>query len=191
MTLALSGFDFLVLPGRNNSTASHWQSLWLGLLPNSSRVLQADWERPDPQDWLRRVDAAVTSAPRKTVLIAHSLSTIAAVKWAGAASRENRAKVAAVFLAAPTDVENLDPSFDFVRQFAPIPQSPLPFPALVAASRNDPRVTFERARQFAQAWEARLADVGELGHIGNEANLGIWPLGLLLLGQLLKTAGLE
>ena len=191
MALALSGFDFLILPGRNNSSASHWQSHWLQLFPNSSRILQAGWETPDHKDWLRRLDDAVASAPRKAVLIAHSLSTIAAVKWAGAASAEKRAKVAAVFLASPTDEENADPSFDAVRPFAPIPQKPLPFPALVAASRNDPRVTFERARQFASAWEARLADVGELGHIGDDVDLGVWPLGLLLLGQLLKTAGLE
>jgi predicted alpha/beta hydrolase family esterase len=191
MAIALSGFDFLIHPGRGNSSASHWQSHWLTLFPNSSRVLQAGWDAPDPQDWLRRLDDAVASAPRPVVLITHSLSTIAAVKWAGTAPAAQRAKVAAAFLVSPTDVEDADPSFAAVRPFAPIPLAPLPFPALLAASRNDPRVTFERARQFALAWGAGLADVGELGHIGNDANLGIWPLGLLLLGQLLKTAGLE
>ena len=191
MTHALSGFDFLILPGRYNSSASHWQSHWLALFPNSGRVLQANWEQPDPKDWLRRLDDAVASAPRKAVLIGHSLSTVAVVKWAGTASAENLSKVAGAFLVAPTDVENADPPFDAVRPFAPIPLAPLPFPTLVAASRNDPRVSFERAQSFASAWQARLADVGELGHIGNDADLGIWPLGLLLLGQLLKTAGLE
>lgn len=190
MAIAFSSFDFLFLPGRGNSGPNHWQTHWLGAFPNASRVLQADWDKPDPVDWVRRVDAAVASAPRNVVLIAHSLATAAAVKWAAAASAELQAKVAGAFLVATTDVGNPDPSFDLVRSFAPLPMDPLPFPALVVASRNDPRVSFARAQAFAQAWGADLVDVGELGHIGTDAGLGIWPNGLVLLGKLLEKAGL-
>jgi predicted alpha/beta hydrolase family esterase len=70
-----------------------------------------------------------------------------------------------------------------------MPMKKLPFPALVVASRNDPRVTIEEAQRFAEAWGADIADVGELGHMGNEARLGLWPTGLLLLGRLLAKAG--
>lgn len=190
MPVAFTTFDFLFVPGRGNSLGGHWQTHWLGLFPNAARVLQASWDTPDPIDWVRRVDEAVGAAPRKVVLIAHSLSTAVVVKWADQAAPEKRSKVAAAFLAATTDVGNPDPSFDAVRPFAPVPMAPLPFPALVVASRNDPRVTFERSTEFARAWGAGLADVGDLGHIGNEANLGVWPTGLMLLGGLLKTAGL-
>jgi len=112
------------------------------------------------------------------------------VKWVAEADDGQRAKVAAALLVAPTNVEDPDPSFDLVRPFAPMPMSPLPFPTLVVASRTDPRVTFERATECARSWGAELADSGDLGHMGNEARLGLWPDGLLLLGRLLRQADL-
>ena len=183
-------FDFLALPGRGNSGPDHWISHWCQAFPNSSRVLQAEWDKPEPRDWIARVDTAVTSAPRKVVLLAHSLAVATTVKWAVEASREQLEKVAGALLVAPTHVADPDPSFDLVRPFAPMPLKPLPFPTLVVASRSDPRVTFDKATEFAAAWGAELADAGELGHMGNEARLGIWPNGLLLLGRLLERAGL-
>jgi len=188
MVTIAGDFDFLMLPGRGNSGPDHWMSHWCRVFPNSSRVLQAEWEKPDPRDWIGRVEAAVAAAPRRVVLLAHSLSVATAVKWAEQASPALHAKVAAALLVAPTDVEDPDPSFDLVRPFAPMPTKPLPFPALVVASRTDPRVGFDRARQFAAAWGVDLADAGDLGHMGNEMKLGLWPDGLLLLGRLLAKA---
>ena len=182
-------FDFLALPGRGNSGPQHWMSHWCRAFPNSSRVLQQNWDTPDPKDWIARVDAAIAGAPRKVVILAHSLSVATTVKWATGAGEVQRAKVAAAFLVAATNVEDPDPSFDLVRPFAPMPLEPLPFPALVVASRTDPRVTFDKAQAFARAWGADIADAGNLGHMGNEQALGLWPDGLLLLGRLLAKAG--
>jgi predicted alpha/beta hydrolase family esterase len=183
-------FDFLFLPGRGGSGVNHWQTHWLGALPNASRLVQDNWETPDPIDWIRRLDAAVVAAPRRVVLVAHSLSTIVAAKWAAGALPEHLGKVAAAFLVATTDVENPDPSFDVVRPFAPVPLQPLPFPTMVVASRDDTRVSFARAEEFATAWAAEFQDVGKLGHMGNDERLGGWSDGLLLLGRLLGKAGL-
>jgi predicted alpha/beta hydrolase family esterase len=189
--LQISGdFDFLSLPGRGNSGPDHWNSHWCQVFPNSSRVLQSNWDKPDPIDWIARVDAAIKQAPRRVVILAHSLAVATTVKWATSVTPQQTGKVAAAFLVAPTNVEDPDPSFDLVRPFAPMSLKKLPFPALVVASRNDPRVTFEKARLFAEAWGATLADAGELGHMGNEARLGVWPSGLLLLGRLLEQAKL-
>ena len=66
---------------------------------------------------------------------------------------------------------------------------PLPFPAMVLASRDDPYVAFDRARTFAAAWRATLVDMGMSGHMGNAANLGLWPAGLVHLGAFLATLG--
>lgn len=188
MISAAGHFDFLALPGRENSGPDHWMSHWCRAFPNSSRVLQAEWRRPDPKDWIARVDAAIAGAPRQVVLLAHSLSVATAVKWAAQADAALLEKVAGAFLVAATNVEDPDPSFDLVRPFAPIPLKRLPFPALVVASRTDPRVTFDKAQEFAAAWGADIADAGDLGHMGNEAKLGLWPTGLLLLGRLLEKA---
>lgn len=183
-------FDFLFLPGRCNSGTAHWQTRWLGTFQNSSRLLQGNWNAPDPVDWVARLDAAVASAPRPLVLVAHSLSTIATARWAADAAPQTLSKVAAAFLVAATDVENPDPAFDLVRSFAPVPMRPLPFPTLVVASRNDPRVSPARAEEFAKAWGAEFWDAGALGHMGNDDQLGMWPEGVLLLGRLLEKAGL-
>ena len=189
MIAADGDFDFLAIPGRGNSKSDHWMSHWCCAFPNSSRVLQANWDKPDPADWIARVDTAVAAAPRRVALLAHSLAVATTVKWAEQANEASRAKVLGALLVAPTNVANPDPSFDLVRPFAPMPMKKLPFPALVVASRNDPRVTIEEAQRFAEAWGADIADVGELGHMGNEARLGLWPTGLLLLGRLLAKAG--
>ncbi len=188
MINAAGDFDFLILPGRNNSGADHWLSHWCRVFANSSRVLQDDWHKPDPQAWIGRLDAAVQTAPRRVVLLAHSLAVATTVKWAVAATSAQTGKVACAFLVAPTNVEDPDPSFDLVRPFAPLPLERLPFPALVVASRTDPRVTFDQAASFAAAWGAELADAGDLGHMGSEMRLGLWPTGLLLLGRLLERA---
>jgi len=182
-------FDFLALPGRGNSGPDHWMSHWCGAFPNSSRVLQAEWDRPDPKDWIARVDAAVSQAPRRVVILAHSLAVTTTVKWAAAATPAQLEKIAGAFLVSATNVEDPDPSFDTVRPFAPMPMGKLPFPAALVASRNDPRVTLERARECAAAWGAELMEAGDLGHMGNEARLGLWPEGLLMLGRLLARAG--
>lgn len=188
MIAASGNFDFLAIPGRGNSNSDHWMAHWCCAFPNSSRVLQADWDTPDPADWIARLDAAVAAAPRSVVLLAHSLAVATTVKWADQAGENQRSKVLAAFLVAATNVENPDRSFDLVRPFAPMPMKALPFPALVVASRTDPRVTFDEAQRFASAWGADIADAGDLGHMGNEARLGIWPTGLLLLGRLLEKA---
>jgi predicted alpha/beta hydrolase family esterase len=183
-------FDFLVVPGRGNSKADHWMSHWCRAFPNSSRVLQASWDKPEPAGWIGQLDAAVRTAPRRVVILAHSLAVATTVKWAAQASGDHLSKVAAAFLVAATNVEDPDPSFDLVRSFAPMPLRPLPFPALVVASRTDPRVTFDKAQEFASAWGADFADAGDLGHMGNEAKLKMWPAGLLMLGRLLGKAAL-
>ena len=67
--------------------------------------------------------------------------------------------------------------------FAPMLLERLPFYTVVIASRDDERVSFERAQLFAQAWGATLIDAGRQGHMGNAAKLGLWPFGLLWFGQ--------
>jgi predicted alpha/beta hydrolase family esterase len=59
-----------------------------------------------------------------------------------------------------------------------------PFRTIVAASRDDPYVKFERAEFFATEWGAELVDVGEKGHINADSALGDWPEGQAILKRL-------
>jgi hypothetical protein len=73
------------------------------------------------------------------------------------------------------------------RGFDPILVKRLPFPSVVLASRNGDRVTFDRAEFFASAWGSRFIDVGAQGHIGSAMKLGLWPQGLVWLGQFIAS----
>ncbi len=175
-------FDFLLLPGLGNSGVDHWQSHWSMAFPNASRVLQDEWDHPRREDWLDRLDRHVADGRRPAILIGHSLGTALAVHWL--ASRPP-GRVKAALLVAPSDVESAAHTPEDVRDFAPLPRTRLPVPAIVVASRNDPYVDPGRAKTFAENWGADFFDAGELGHINGASKLGLWPQGLLVLGRLL------
>ena len=86
-------------------------------------------------------------------------------------------------LVAPGDVERPDLAAQ-IHGWAPIARQPLPFPALLVGSRNDPYCSLERAEALAQAWGARFVDYGERGHINAESGLGDWAEGHGWLQQL-------
>jgi predicted alpha/beta hydrolase family esterase len=90
----------------------------------------------------------------------------------------------AALLGAPPDLarRSAPPA---ARDFLPVPLVRFPVPALVVASTDDTYVSPARAREFADSWGADYCELPELGHINTASKLGLWPQGLLLLGQLL------
>jgi len=180
-----SDFDVLSLPGSHNSGPDHWQTHWEAAFSNMLRVGQDDWEVPVYSDWSFRLTETVNQCRRPVLLVAHSLGTALVARWSQEA--DTRA-VAGAFLVATSDVDRLAATPGYLmRGFAPVILGRLPFPSMVLASRNDDRVTIERAEAFASAWGSRFVDVGALGHIGSAAKLGIWPEGLVWFGQLIAS----
>lgn len=177
----LRAYDLLIHPGLGNSGVDHWQSYWCMAFPNATRVIQDEWDEPRRDAWLARLDAAIANGTRPAILVCHSLACALAVHWA---SRGNTGRIKAIMLVAPADVDSPAHTPDCVRNFAPLPQTRLPLPTLVVASSNDTYLAMDRARALAQAWGADLCAVGDLGHINSEMRLGLWPQGLVLLGQL-------
>ena len=170
---------YLVIPGYTNSGPEHWQSLWERGNPGFRRVQQRDWDHPDRGEWVRALDAAIRAESEPPVLLAHSLGCIAVAHWAA----EHHHPVAGALLVAPADVERTDAP-EPIRNFAPVPLAPLPFPSIVAASSDDPYLGPERAAHFARCWGSRLVDLGAAGHINTDAGFGPWPQGLELLREL-------
>jgi predicted alpha/beta hydrolase family esterase len=179
----------LVLPGWTNSGPDHWQSRWQRAHPAWRRVEQRDWDRPDPAAWLAALDAAVgeatAAAGRPPVLVGHSLGALLVPAWAAA---RPAARAAAALLVAPPDVERADTPAELLG-FAPMPRARLAFPAVLAASRDDPYLAFDRAEAFAAAWGAELHDCGRAGHVTTASGHGPWPEGERLLESLLARAG--
>ncbi len=175
----------LTLPGWQNSGPDHWQSLWeqrFGYM----RVEQHDWMHPLRGDWIARLDEVVTAQPEASpvFLVAHSLGCIQVAAWASHSRHTGR--VRAALLVAPGDVEREDIR-PMLSSWSPISTQRLPFPSLLAGSRNDPYCSFERARQFARDWGADFRDLGDLGHINAASGLGDWPAGQALLQGLMHS----
>lgn len=179
------GLRHLILPGLGGSGPDHWQSRWETLLGDVRRVEQAHWDNPTLSDWQQSLERSVAQCPDGAVLIAHSLACVLVAHWAQSSALTGH--VRAALLVAPADVDTVAAHIEEVRDFTPIPLAPLPFKALIVASANDPFAQMERARHLAQCWKARLVDVGNLGHINSESNLGDWPQGQRLLKELLAS----
>lgn len=186
-----SDVDILIVPGWSSSGPDHWQSRWQRSLTTARRVEQDDWLTPVRDRWVERIAAEVARATRPPVLVAHSLGCAAVVH---AARKLPRGLVAGAYLVAPADVDNaslwpMTAGYTFEAThggFAPLPTEPLPFPALVVASADDPYCILARARSLAQSWGAGFVDAGNCGHINVASGHGPWPEGLLRFGSFLK-----
>lgn len=163
----------LIVPGLGGSANDHWQSHLERSLPNTFRVQQEDWERPDLTDWVERLAGSVEARPGG-VLVAHSLGCPLVAHLAG---RRPDLPVAAALLVAPADVDSARHTPSHTRGFAPIPCQPLPFPSIVVASTNDPFMALDRAINLAHTWGAEFVDVGACGHINIASGFGPWPIG--------------
>jgi len=174
--------DILIVPGWTNAGPDHWQTRWQAKLSTARRVEQADWDLPDRDDWIARVAAAVEAAARPVILVAHSCGVPTV---AHAAARIEPGKVAGAFLVAPPS-EAFTRAEPAIAAFAPYPSTPLPFPTLLVASRDDPACTFEEAEALASAWGATLADAGAAGHLDTASGHGPWPEGLMRFAAFLN-----
>lgn len=179
----------LILPGLYNSGEGHWQTCWERTLPNARRLQQASWDRPDRSDWVRALDSALDETTESVVIVAHSLGCALTAWWCvtgNVAKHGDRIKGA--LLVAPPDVEREDfPGF--VTGFSPMPRARLPFPAIVAASSDDPWCVPEKSRHWAEDWGAQWRIVGACGHINAQSGLGDWEQGRRWLTELAQGAG--
>jgi predicted alpha/beta hydrolase family esterase len=169
----------LLLPGLYNSGPQHWQSVWEREHPSFQRLQQRDWDTPDRSDWVATLQDAIAASTTPVILVAHSLACCLVAHW----SAEHTGPVQGALLVAPSDVE-ADSYPSGTTGFAPMPLNRLPFPSIVLASTDDPHVSVERARQFAEAWGARFEVVGALGHINSASELGGWAEGWGFLDEL-------
>ena len=173
----------LIVPGWKGSGPLHWQSRWQACLPRATRVEQDDWEAPTRSAWVAALAAAIENASRPPLLIAHSLGCIT-VAHLPLAIRQH---IAGALLVAPADVER-DGAPAVLRDFAPVPTVPLPFPSIVVASTDDPYCSPARAQAFATNWGSELVMVPDAGHLNDASGLGDWPEGLRLLTSLRRRA---
>jgi len=178
----------LLVPGLGNSGPEHWQTHWERHL-DCERVELGEWDDPDRNVWVNRLNLAIERACRPVILVAHSLGCHAVAWWNEFQRPDEHGPVVGAMLVAPPEVEG--DSLDLrLRRFAPVMRTALPYRSIVVASRDDRYAAFDRARRFARIWRSRFVDAGWLGHINAESDIGDWPFGRFLLRQLVDAVAL-
>lgn len=172
----------LIVPGSARATPDHWQARWQAEFELVERVDQPETARPHLGSWLETLREHVEHHPG-IVLIGHGLgSTVIA----HLAARYRDLPIRGAMLVAPVDPEARTLSAAGLASFGPLPHAPFQFPAFVVASRTDPHMDIDRARIFANMWEAAFVDAGDAGHLDAASGLGDWPAGLELLERLMS-----
>lgn len=167
---------YINLPGIFNSEPTHWHSFWESEDATFKRFNPADWNNPELEDWKQALERDVQASPQPPILVAHSLSCLLVAHWA----QWTETSVAGAFLVAAPDPAG--PKFPRqAASFRQAPVTPLPFPAVIVASRNDPYSTYKQSELYAEQWQAGLVDIGEKGHINEDSRLGNWQEGRRLL----------
>ena len=182
----LPGITVLFVPGLRDHVADHWQTLLAAEIPGSVTVEPLTEDRLSRAARVQALDEALSRIAGDVVIAAHSAGALMVVNWALAPTRQVRGAL----LVTPADVENpLPPGYPGFHDlnangWMPIPRKPLPFPAIVVASQNDPLAQFEKTAGLSRAWGAELHDAGDVGHLNPAAGYGRWGGALPLLEQL-------
>ena len=163
----------LIVPGRGNSGAGHWQTLMEEHLSPTRRVEQDDWDAPDLESWSRRIDAMARRQDTPPLLVAHSFGCLAAAH----AQIVRGAPVGATLFVAPADPCRFGLPEDVFRQ-------PLGRPGFLVASDDDPWMSEERAIALAESWGIGHLTLRGAGHINVASGYGRWPLGEDLVQRL-------
>ena len=170
-------FHVIIVPGLHDSCAEHWHSRWRQSHPEFARVRQDDWAQPQLAAWAARLGQVRGADPRPALLIAHSFGCLTAVH----SIARDESNLAGVLLVAPADPDKFAVA-DL------LPALPLPCPAIMVSSSDDPWMRAASAAQWARRWGCELVDGGALGHINAESGLGDWPAGMSLLRRLAEKA---
>lgn len=168
----------LLIPGIDGSPEPHWQAWWQAKEPNALTIHQDDWSNPTPEAWEAEVAGAVLQHPG-SILVAHSLGCLVVARLLAQWPQLN---IAGALLVAPADPRRSGR----LSRFAQVPRTEFRVPVTVAASRNDPWMSFADAFDLADDWGAALVDLGAVGHVNVASGFGPWPQGMALRDALVR-----
>ena len=180
----------LIVPGLRDHVEQHWQTLLAAQLPRVRTVPPMGREDLDCAAKVAAIEREAQAVEGPLIVVAHSGGVVMLAHWA----RQTRRPVLGALLATPPDFEQPMPAgyptLDALRAggWLPVPREPLPFPSIVAASRNDPLGRYERVAELARDWESALVDLGEVGHLNPASGYGPWPRALEFIAELAAAA---
>ena len=172
--------NYLIVPGLGNSGPEHWQTFFENSGDNFKRITQQEWDAPVCNDWVAAIDKSVSDYDAASViLIGHSLGCTTIAHWA----TRYKKKIKGALLVAPSDVEAQEYTFP-AKGFSPMPTKKINFKTIVVASEDDPWVSLERARHFADNWGSEFINIGKAGHINAASGHKEWKEGFNILKRL-------
>lgn len=180
----------LIVPGLRDHVAEHWQTLLAARLPRVASVPPMGREDLDCSARVAAIERAMGEVEGPVVIVAHSGGCVMLAHWARATRHAD--KVRGALLATPPDFDRPMPAgYPTIEAldacaWLPVPRERLPFPSLVAASRNDPLGSFVRVSALAQDWGSELVDLGEVGHLNPASGYGEWPQADALIERLAR-----
>jgi uncharacterized protein len=163
----------LVVPGMDGGGADHWLSWLESTLPDTRRVTQTDCRSLDLSHWAAAVQAELSPSHEPVAIVAHGFGCLAALH----AAMNCPGRIEAALLVVPFDP-------DVLRLAWMLPEEPLPFPAAIVTSSNDPYMRPSKAAFWANYWSCDLVDVGRAGSIDPASGFGPWPAALEILDGL-------
>ncbi len=186
-TMTLDDVTVVIVPGLRDHVAEHWQTLLANHLPRSRTVEPLTHDKLSCAARVAALEETLAAVDGPVLLACHSAGVMITVHWA----QQHNRPILGALLATPADLEEpMPPGYPLREQlqehgWLPVPRRPLPFPSLLAASRNDPLARFERVQEFARDWGSQMLDIGEVGHLNPAAGYGEWPRALDLLRSLI------
>jgi len=186
MSLATAEPTVLIVPGLRDHVERHWQTLLARRLPRVRSVPPMGREDLDCETRVRAIERSAQAIPGPLIIVAHSGGCIMVAHWA----RQTTRTVRGALLATPPDFEEAMPdgypTIEALRTggWLPVPRKRLPFPSLVAISRNDPLGRFERVAALGRDWGGACVDLGEVGHLNPASGFGDWPQAEAFIAQL-------
>jgi len=186
----MSKYTVLIVPGLRDAVPQHWQTLLEAQLRTAGQAVASvpplGRENLSCADKVAAIERTAQSVEGPIVIVAHSGGCVMLAHWA----RQTHRPVMGALLAVPPDFERPMPegypTVDALSAagWLPVPREPLPFPSIVAASRNDPLADFERVAELSRDWGSLLVDVGNAGHLNPASGYGPWPRAQALIREL-------
>ena len=176
----------LFVPGLRGYVADHWQTLLAAQIPGSRTVPPLEQNGLSRAARVAALDAAIAAIDGPVILAAHSAGCLILAHWA----KTGRRAIRGALLATPPDIETPLPAGYPTPQeledggWLPNPLGQLPFPTILAASRNDPLCGLARSETLAKSWNSLFLDIGEVGHLNGAAGFGPWGQAEVLLEHL-------
>jgi predicted alpha/beta hydrolase family esterase len=168
----------VLVPGLRGHVEDHWQTLLAARLAHVRVVESYDRDKRDLAGRVADLHQVVQDAGTPVTLVAHSAGVLTTVHWAR--THAHAAEVRGALLATPPALtEELPAAYPRLAElreagWLPIPQAPLPFPSIVAASTDDELGPVDGVRALADAWGSRFVDVGPVGHLNPASGYGEW-----------------